>query len=81
VEADAAIADELAAAARRDRQPARLLLADGRSIELRRSSASDGRLVLIYRMIADNGVQRINPTTPKEFWRVVEGTAAAASPA
>jgi sensor domain CHASE-containing protein len=66
------VADELAAAARRDPQPLRLVLPDGRGVELRRSPASDGRLVLTYRATAEDTAQRSGPTAARELWRVVE---------
>jgi PAS domain-containing protein len=78
-DADAAVADQLAAAAaRRDGQLTRLSLTGGRNIELRRSSASDGRLVLIYRVMSEDSVHRPNSATARELWRVVERSAAAA---
>jgi sensor domain CHASE-containing protein len=70
------VADELAAAARRDPQPLRLVLTDGRAVELRRSGASDGRLVLTYRVTAEDTAQRPGPTAARELWRVVERPAA-----
>lgn len=78
-DADAAVADQLAAAARRDGQVTRLSLADGRNIELRRSSASDGRLVLIYRVMSEDSMQRPNSVTARELLRVVERSATATS--
>jgi hypothetical protein len=70
------VANELAAAARRDPQPLRLVLTDGRAVELRRSGASDGRLVLTYRVTAEDTAQRSGPTAARELWRVVERPAA-----
>ena len=73
------VADELAAAARRDPQPLRFVLTDGRGVELRRSGASDGRLVLTYRVTAEDTAQRSSATATRELWRVVERAAAVPS--
>ena len=79
VQASDSIADELAAAARREPQPVRLALTDGRAVELRRSSASDGRLVMTYRVMAEEVAQRSGQATARELWRVVERSAAGPS--
>jgi PAS domain-containing protein len=73
------VADELAAAARRDPRPLRLVLTDGRGIELRRSGASDGRLVMTYRVTAEDTAQCSSPTATRELWRVVARSAAVPS--
>ena len=73
---DAVVADHLAAAARCDPQPTRLTFADGRSIELRRSGASDGRIVLTYRQMNEDAAQRPRAATARELLRVVERSAA-----
>jgi len=78
-EASAAVADLLAAAARCDAQPSRLVFGDGRNVELRRSSTIDGRLVLIYHDDADGTVQRHGPMTAREQFRVVDHFAKATS--
>ena len=78
-EASAAVADLLAAAARCNSQPSRLVFGDGRNVELRRSSTIDGRLVLIYHDATDDTVQRHAPMTAREQLRVVDHFAKATS--
>jgi sensor domain CHASE-containing protein len=75
-DADAVVADHLAAAARCDPQPTRLTFADGRNIELRRSGASDGRIVLTYRLMSEDAARRPPAATARELLRVVERSAA-----
>jgi sensor domain CHASE-containing protein len=78
-QASDSIADDLAAAARREPQPVRLVLTDGRVVELRRNSASDGRLVMNYRVMAEEVAQRSSQATARELWHVVERSAAGPS--